>query len=85
MKNPHKFELFVEDASTKKIFNITNQTNTFLKKEDIIRLWKLNNKQLEMYLYRNKDIQTLKYEKIKLISIKILDYVFKNLSKNNFN
>jgi len=75
-------EIFVEDTDTKKIFNITKQINTYLKKDDVIKIWKLNNKQLEMYLYRNKDIKTLKYEWKKLIQISILNYVLKNLSKN---
>ena len=78
-------EIFVEDTDTKKIFNITKQVNTYLKKDDVIKIWRLNNKQLEMYLYRNKDIKTIKYEWKKLIQITILDYVFKNLSKNLYN
>lgn len=83
MNKIEKLEIYIKDIKNNNILNVTNSWIIFLKKDDILKIFWLNNKQLEIFLFRNKEFKVIKHENKKLVEIKILEYVFKSISRKN--
>jgi len=79
MNKVESLQIYANNKKDKNVINITDLSKIYLDKKDILRVFNLNSRQLEVYLSRNKNIEIIKNEKQKLIEIKILDYVFKSL------
>jgi len=79
MSKIESLQIYANNKKDKNVINITDLSKIYLDKKDILRVFNLNSRQLEVYLSRNKNIEIIKNEKQKLIEIKILDYVFKSL------
>ncbi len=79
MSKVESLQIYANNKKDKNVINITDLSKIYLDKKDILRVFNLNSRQLEVYLSRNKNIEIIKNEKQKLIEIKILDYVFKSL------
>jgi len=79
MSKIESLQIYANNKKDKNVINITDLSKIYLDKKDILRVFNLNSRQLEVYLSRNKNIEIIKNEKQKLIEIKILDYVFKCL------
>jgi len=82
MKN-FKIYVKIENNWTSKIHDITKQDAIFLDEEEVLEISYMSKKQLNLYLLRHKEIKKIKDWNKKLISIKILKHVFKNIKRIN--
>jgi hypothetical protein len=59
----------------------------YLEEDTILDISWMSKKQLDLYIFRNKEIKKIKNWKTKLISMNILNHVLRNFKrmKNNLN
>lgn len=70
-----KYKIYIE--WNWKIHEVREWLNTYFDEKEILKVMWISKKRLDLYLFRNKEIKTIKHEKKKLISVDVLVYLGK--------
>lgn len=83
MKQQKDFNIYlnIEKQNTSFFENITEFSKVFLEEKELLEFSWISKKQLDLYLFRNPEIEKMRDWKKKFISITILYYVMKNLRR----
>lgn len=76
-----KYKIYLEH-NWKILDKIKDWLNFYFDEKEILKVMWISKKRLDLYLFRNKEIKTIKHEKKKLISVDVLEYLGKMIRKN---
>ena len=79
----HRFSihLLVKQNNTSSVIDITDNSVVFFDFEDLLDCG-VSRKQLDLYLFRHKEIARLKHKDKKLVQAEILGYLLENLKRS---
>jgi len=76
-----KFYVNVEKENTSNIYDVSEKDMFYLEEDTILDVSWMSKKQLDLYIFRNKEIKKIKNWKTKLISMNILNHVLRNFKR----
>lgn len=83
MKNPKDFKVYFEinKDNTRFFRNISQFCDLYIEEKELLKISTLSKKQLDLYIFRNKEIRKKKEWKVRYISLNILNHVIKDIER----
>jgi len=81
LKNKVKFYIKIKENNTIRLIEQSHQWSLLIREEDLLKFSWLSKKQLDLYLFRHKEIKVYKVKKQKFLTLNVLYYAMQNIER----
>ena len=81
LKDKIKFYIKIKENNTIRLIEQSHQWSLLIREEDLLKFAWLSKKQLDLYLFRHKEIKVYKVKKQKFLTLNVLYYVIQNIER----